>query len=304
MTFLPTCSKLEHMRTLSIILLLAGLTLAAAMPLTGQTPLRLSIGDNSLAGEQFSFSRGEGGDLFVLAHESASLLRIDPTAGRVLWRIDGSEVGEAFIDPAWLSRPDGFFVYLTDRGTRKVWRVDYRGELRGAVDLPFAADPLLLELAAGGQMVLYDRASALIHLLDDSGQSLWSFPPGEGRTSAEPSAITLGPLGQRLFFLWNEQPRLTVVNLFGRGGRRVQLDGAPQDKPLAIAAAGGSELPVLALIGSDNIIYRLDIWTGKVEKLADYIENPIDIRGDRSGFSVLSGEGPAVYRIELEGGGQ
>ncbi len=287
------------MRTLITILLLS-----AATALAGQKPLQLDPGGEHCTGNNLAFSLDAGGSLFVLARDNASLLRIDPSSGRVLWRIDGSEAGEAFIDPSWISRPDGFFVYLTDRGTRKVWRVDYRGELRGAVDLPFATDPLLLELAAGGQMVLYDRASALIHLLDDSGQSLWSFPPGEGRTSAEPSAIALGPQGQRLFFLWSEQPRLTSVNLFGRGNRRVELEKSLPDNPLAMTAAGSGELPVLALIGTDGTIYRLDAWSGEVKKLAHAIENPLDIRGDKNGFSVLSGQGPTLHRIELEGGGR
>ncbi len=298
----PPEIKLEHMRTLSKYFPLIAFLLAAATTLWSQEPLRLQLGDEARAGGRLALSRGDRGELFVLVRDEARLLRIDPSSGQVLWQIDGSEAGEAFIDPAWISRPDGFFVYLTDRGTRKVWRVDYRGELRGAVDLSFASDPRLLELSAGGQMIVYDRASGLVHLLDDSGQPLWNFPPGEGRTSAEPSAICVGPGGQRLFLLWSEQPRLTVVSLSGRGRRRVNLDQALPDKLLAAAAAGDSERTVLAAIGSDGVIYRLDVWSGKVEKLATVINNPLDIRGGTTGFSVLSGEGPAVHWIQLEGG--
>ncbi len=286
---------------LMIILSLPALILAAATTLCGQAPVRLRLDRQSYSPGRLSFSRDERGSLFVLDRENARLLRFDPSSGRMLWQIDGSEAGEAFIDPAWLSRPDGFFVYLTDLGTRRVWRVDYRGELRGAVDLRFVADPRMLELTAGGQMVVYDRASGLIHLLDDSGRPLWSFPPGEGRTSAEPGVICVGPQGQRLFLLWSGQPRLTVVSLFGHGSRRIDVDGALPAKLLAAAAAGSGELPVLALIGSDGALYRLDAWSGAVEKLASGIEHPLDIRGDPSGFSVLSGKGPSVHRIELEG---
>ncbi|MBW7996842.1 MAG: hypothetical protein FVQ81_09825 [Candidatus Glassbacteria bacterium] len=253
-------------------------------------------------GSRLSISAGDDGSLFVLDRGQALLGRIDPSTGRTLWKIDGSETGQTFIDPAWLSRPDGFYVYLTDRGTRRVWRVDYRGELRGAIELSFAVDPVILELAAGGQFVVYDRASGLIHLLDDSGQPLWSFPPGEGRTSAEPLRIALGPSGQRLYLLWRDTPHLTVVTLFGRRSRSVSVDPGLPGEVIAMAAAGSGDNTVLALLTSAGGLFRLDAWTGGLTEMDASIPEPVDICGGSRGFFVLSETELAVHRIELDGG--
>jgi len=161
-------------------------------------------------------SLGMDGAIFVLDRAHAQVYRFSPEDGSQIWRIDGTEGGEAFVDPVYLSRGDGFYLYLTDRGSRKVWRIDYRGEIRGSLDLPFAMDPMFFELAAGRQMVLYDRTTALVHLLDDSGRSLFSFTPGGGGKAAEPVDFAVTLDGRSLFILWPGNGGVSSSDLFGR----------------------------------------------------------------------------------------
>jgi hypothetical protein len=173
----------------------------------------------------FRLSVGPQGEIFVLDRVNARLHRFSPRDGREMWRTDGSESGEAFIDPAFLSRPDGFFIYLTDRGSRKVWRIDYRGEIRGSLDLPFAADPVFFELASGHRFVLYDRAGGLVHLLDDSGRSLFSFPPDSPGNAAEPVDMALDGEGKEVFFLWPGNGGISTNSLSGQKGFGLEFTG-------------------------------------------------------------------------------
>ena len=86
--------------------------------------LQLDFGGSVEAVEPERLAVGPGGEIFILDRARAVLTRILPETGKLLWQIDGSESGQPFVDPAYLSRPDGFFIYLTDRGSRRIWRID------------------------------------------------------------------------------------------------------------------------------------------------------------------------------------
>ncbi|MCE5273295.1 hypothetical protein LLH00_18610 [bacterium] len=191
------------------------------------TPWRLAVGGS--------------GEVFVLDREHARLHKFSPRDGREMWRTDGTESGEAFIDPSFLSRPDGFYLYLTDRGNRKVWRIDYRGEIRGSLDLPFATDPIFFDLAAGRQFVVYDRASGLVHLLDDSGRSLFSFPPGGPEVAAEPLDMALDAEGKQVFFLWPGSGGISSNSLSGQKGLALALSGEHAE-PVRLSLCYGAPL--------------------------------------------------------------
>ena len=286
--------------TISGSLLFLLLCLAGVAGAADDNFLRLNLPGHPNASAQLTVRRGDDGSLFVLDRSSSTLCRINPAGGTPLWHVDGSETGNEFIDPAWLSRPDGFYVFLTDRGSRRVWRVDYRGELRGAVELSFATDPVLLEIASGGQLLVYDRATGLLHLLDDSGRQLWGFPPGEGRTSAEPLKITVGPSGERVYLLWRDAPQLTVVGLSGQSSRRVDIPGGLRANVISMAVAGKGDDSILALVTADNKLLRLDTWSGALREIELKSGSAFGICGDSGGFTVLTGPEPTLRRLTLE----
>ncbi|MFH1068996.1 MAG: hypothetical protein V1794_05175, partial [Candidatus Glassbacteria bacterium] len=217
-----------------------------------------------------------------------------------IWRTDGSESGEPFVDPVWISRPDGFFIFLTDRGLRRVWKIDYRGELRGSIDLPFAADPVSLELAQGGQMALYDRAASLVWLLDDSGRPLWSFAPGEGRKSAEPAAVSLSPDGDRLYFLWRPEGEVTSLSLFGKRSQfRVTTLPAKETARFAAASVAGREL--FCCLAADGPLL-FDPLSGKSSRI-EIEDGPVwDVRAAGSGLYLLAGKPLTLWLVKLENG--
>ncbi len=204
-----------------IFLALRGLVPAFA----GNTELPLLPSGGVESFTPWRLAVGGGGEVFVLDRVHARLHRFSPQDGRELWHTDGTESGEAFIDPSFLSRPDGFYLYLTDRGSRKVWRIDYRGEIRGSLELPFAADPVFFDLAAGRQFVLYDRASGLVHLLDDSGRSLFSFQPGGPGVAAEPLDMALDAEGKWVFFLWPGSGGISSNSLSGQKAAALSFTG-------------------------------------------------------------------------------
>jgi len=281
------------------------LAAAAASGAGIESRLNLELGEEGFPGGPYCLAVGADGALFVLDRGRALLYRISPETGATIWRIDGSEGGEPFIDPAYISRPDGFFIYLTDRGSRKVWRIDYRGEIRGNIDLAFAADPLLLDLASGNQMVLYDRAASVIHLLDDSGSPLWSFPTGAGRKTGEPADLCLSPDGRRLHLLWSDPPAVASFNIYGRTSSSLPLP-VENFSPLLLAAAapaGGGEL--LCLADRSGAVLMLDPLSGSVEKLPAIGEKIWDIRAapDQPGtLYMLAGTQVALVKIKLETG--
>jgi len=270
-----------------------------------ESRVRLQLGEGDLPGGPYCLAVGSDGAFFVLDQGRAMLHRVSPETGDVIWRIDGSESGEPFIDPAHISRPDGFFIYLTDRGSRKVWRIDYRGEIRGNIDLAFAADPVLLDLASGSQMVLYDRAASAIYLLDDSGRALWSFPTGAGRKTGEPADLCLSPDGGRLYLLWSDPPGITSFNIYGRTSSSLPLPGeCVSSTLLAVSAlAGGGE--VLCLAGSGDAVLVLEPLSGSVGKLPAPGEKIWDISAapDEPGvLYLLTGRQVALVKIKLESG--
>ncbi|MFH1070937.1 MAG: hypothetical protein V1794_15065, partial [Candidatus Glassbacteria bacterium] len=112
------------MTAISILLPVHSSLSAAAFAVIGKVVLETG----STSGP-WRLSVGPEGAVFVLDRGTAQLYRVDPASGKAIWRTDGSESGEPFVDPVWISRPDGFFIFLTDRGLRRVWKIDYRGEL-------------------------------------------------------------------------------------------------------------------------------------------------------------------------------
>lgn len=289
-------------KTCKLILALC-LAAAAASGAEIESRLSLKIGEGSLPGGPFCLAVGADGAVFVLDRGRALLHRISPETGDLIWRIDGSESGEPFIDPAYLSRPDGFFIYLTDRGSRKVWRIDYRGESRGSIDLSFATDPILLELTSGNQMVLYDRAISNINLLDDSGRPLWSFPAGAGRKTGEPVDLCVSSDGSRLYLLWPDPLAVTSFNIYGRTSSSLPLTAESISPRLLAAAAlaGGSEALCLAEDGGAMLV--LDPLSGSSRKLHATDERIWDIRAapDEPGvLYMLVGKEIALIKIKLE----
>ncbi|OGG05138.1 MAG: hypothetical protein A3F83_07635 [Candidatus Glassbacteria bacterium RIFCSPLOWO2_12_FULL_58_11] len=270
---------------------------------TGKLPLQLN-GQRGFGGP-YHLSVGLRGELFVLDRGSALLYRISPADGAVMWRIDGSESGQPFIDPASLSRPDGFFINLTDRGSRKIWRIYYRGEVRGSLDLSFAADPVMLELTGGSQMVLYDRASSKLYLLDDSGRPLWSFPVGAGRNTAEPRDMSVSADGGTLYLLWADPPGITTVNLFGRNSSEIPLE-LPEARPALLAATTDSSgRQLLCLADPGGAAFTLEPLSGTLAGLPLELGQVWDIRarpGQPGKILILSGPEPSVLEIELEMG--
>ena len=265
---------------------------------------KITLRLNGLGGP-YCLSVGGRGELFILDRGSALLYRISPADGAVLWRIDGSESGEPFLDPASLSRPDGFFINLTDRGSRKVWRIDYRGEVRGSLDLSFAADPVMLELTGGSQMVLYDRAASRLYLLDDSGRPLWSFPAGAGRNTAEPRDMSVSADGGTLYLLWADPPGITAVNLFGRNSSEIPLELTGARPAFLAASADSSGRHLLCLADPGGPLFTLNPLSGALSGLPLDCGRVWDIRavpGNPGKICILSGPEPSVLEIELEMG--
>ena len=281
--------------TVAVVLLQVVTNLAALTPLVErETALMLGL----LHGPCL-LSAGADGAVFVLDVGSAQLYRVDPETGEELWRTDGSESGQPFVDPVWISRPDGFFVFVTDRGLRRVWKVDYRGELRGWIDLPFAADPLLLELAQGSQLALYDRAASLVWLLDDSGRPLWSFAPGEGRQSAEPSALALSPAGDRLYLLWRPAGQVTALSLFGK---RSQLDVAtlPDRETVRFYALAVEGREFFCCLSAHKLVFY-DLLSGQSQVLDTATGPVLDARAAGDRLYLLAGTDKlTLVKIKLE----
>ena len=282
--------------------------LVAATAVSGseiESRLKLELGEGDFPGGPYCMAVGADGALFVLDQGRAVLHRISPETGEMIWRIDGSESGQPFIDPAYISRPDGFFIYLTDRGSRKVWRIDYRGEIRGNIDLAFATDPVLLDLTSGSQMVLYDRAASAIHLLDDSGRPLWSFPTGAGRKTGEPADLCVSPDGSRLYLLWSDPPAVVSFNIYGRTSSSLPLP-IESISPRLLAAAvltGGGE--ALCLADGAGAVLVLDPLSGSVAELPATGEKIWDIRAapdDPGTLYMLAGKQVALIKIKLETG--
>ena len=265
--------------------------------------LELDLGGPEEAAEPERLSVGSGGEIFILDRARALLIRVCPETRRALWEIDGSESGQRFVDPVYLRRPDGFFIYLTDRGSRRVWRVDYRGEVRGSIDLPFAADPVMLELVAGSQMAVFDRATAQVHLLDDSGRLLWSFAAGGGRKAAEPEDIAVSADGTRLYLLWPEGGGITAVDIFGRAARELAFevrDFIPR-RIAAVAAADRTEW--LCLTDRRRRVILLNSATRTVREQFPDISPVRDIRsasGRPGVIYLLAGIPPGLMVIDLE----
>ena len=292
-------------RKLCKFILASCLAVSVASGAEIESRLRVQISERDFPGGPYCLAVGADSALFVLDRGRAVLHRISPETGDVIWRIDGSESGELFIDPAYISRPDGFFIYLTDRGSRKVWRIDYRGELRGSIDLSFATDPVLLELASGNQMVLYDRAISTIHLLDDSGRPLWSFPTGAGRKTGEPVDLCVSPDGSKLYLLWPDPLAVTSFNIYGRTSSSLPLTSESISPRLLAAAAlaGGSEALCLAETGGAVLV--LDPLSGSTGKLYVTDERIWDIRAapDEPGvLYLLAGKEVVLIKIKLETG--
>ncbi len=265
--------------------------------------LALDLGGPGEAAEPERLSIGSGSEIFILDRARALLIRVCPETGRALWEIDGTESGQPFVDPVYLSRPDGFFIYLTDRGSRRIWRVDYRGEVRGSIDLPFAADPVMLELVAGSQMAVFDRATAQVHLLDDSGRPLWSFAAGGGRKAAEPEDIAVSADGTRLYLLWPQGGGITAVDIFGRTAHEITCgvrDFIPR-RIAAVAAADRTEW--LCLTDRLRRVILLDSAGGAVREQTPGISPVLDIGSavSRPGvIYLLAGVPPELMVIDLE----
>ena len=73
-------------------------------------PLPLDFGGSAEAIEPERLSVGPGGEIFILDRAQAVLARFSAETGSLLWQIDGSESGQPFLDPSYISRPDGFFI--------------------------------------------------------------------------------------------------------------------------------------------------------------------------------------------------
>ena len=292
-------------RKLCKFILASCLAVSVASGAEIESRLRVQISERDFPGGPYCLAVGADSAVFVLDRGRAVLHRISPETGDVIWRIDGSESGELFIDPAYISRPDGFFIYLTDRGSRKVWRIDYRGELRGSIDLSFATDPVLLELTSGSQMVLYDSAISTMHLLDDSGRPLWSFPTGAGRKTGEPVDLCVSPDGSKLYLLWPDPLAVTSFNIYGRTSSSLPLTSESISPRLLAAAAlaGGSE--ALCLAESGGAVLVLDPLSGSTGKLNVTDEKIWDIRAapDEPGvLYLLAGKEVVLIKIKLETG--
>lgn len=244
------------------------------------------------------FSLGPEGEIFVLDRAQSQLCRFSPVDGSLLWSIDGSEGGEAFVDPVHLSRGDGFFVYLTDRGRRKVWRIDYRGEIRGSLDLPFAADPVFFEPAAGRQFVMYDRAAALAHLLDDSGRSLFSFPPGGVGNAGEPLDLTVSRDGRLLYVLRAGDGGVSVTDIFGRSARRPDLDGLDSE-PLRLVAGGGLDDGFAVLTRKGTLYRALGGQTPAVRDLSPTVAIDLTV-GPEGRLYLLADNPPRIIIVDQE----
>ncbi|MEA2064354.1 MAG: PQQ-binding-like beta-propeller repeat protein [Gemmatimonadota bacterium] len=277
---------------------------------SSDTELRPLVLDAEGAEESFEperLSLGPGGEVFILDRRQAVLMRIDPENGRRLWQIDGSESGSPFVDPAYISRTDGFFIYLTDRGTRKVWRIDYRGELRGTLDLPFATDPVLLELVAGRQLAVYDRAASRVFLLDDSGRLLWDFAPGGGRRSGEPLDIAVSMDGKQMYLLWPGGGQITAVDIFGRTASDLSLelkDFTPRRIETVPATRGRQWL---CLTDRDDRLVLIESTTRAVRELkGPGLTRVWDIvsagRSALGKIFALDGSPPRLVEIDLEKG--
>ncbi|MEA1996724.1 MAG: hypothetical protein U9N45_03765 [Gemmatimonadota bacterium] len=299
-------------RNISLPALWLGLTLSAGVSWAekgaGFPPdgLALSVdGSEGLSSGPYRLSIGPNGAVFVLDRGSAVLYRFSPETGEVIWSIDGSESGERFIDPAYLSRPDGFFIYLTDRGRRLVWRIDYRGEIRGSLDLAFARDPVLLELISGSQLVVYDRDRALIHILDDSGRGLWSFAPGAGRKTAEPVDLCVSSDGSKLYLLWPEGDSMSAVDLFGRSCSTIQAVGL-MFTPQAVVCTGDQDGEALCLAaGRKGPVVFLDPMAGAMWKSTrefEFIWDSACTPAEPGVIYILVGPEPALVKIKLERG--
>jgi PQQ-like domain len=277
--------------------------LAYAEAIDSLSALKLDFGDTEDTSEPERLTVGPGGEIFILDRTLAVLARVCPETGKPLWRIDGSESGRTFLDPSYLSHADGFFIYLTDRGSRLIWRIDYRGEVRGSIDLSFADDPLLLELVAGNQMAVYDRATAEVHLLDDSGRRLWSFAAGTGRRSGEPQDIAVSADGSRLYILWSGGGGVTAVDIFGRAAHELgfRVESFTPRRIATVAMSDRNEW--LCLTDRRQRLVLLETTTGAVQEAAP-VPSPVwDISasdGKPGVIYLLAGSPPALVEIDLE----
>ena len=249
-------------------------------------------------------------DAVILDREMARLVCVDLGTGEEKWRVDGSESGEAFIDPVVLSRSDGFYFYLTDYGSRKVWRVDVDGDIRGQLDLSMAVDPLFFELARGGEFLLYDRADGTVHLLDDSAQPLWSFDSGVGGGVGEPLDFACSKAGDTIYLLRKAKSGLSVsvIDIFGKRARDIEVslesEGEIQSARVEEVTLedDGNQIALVLLINHEKL-FLLDMYGQKIENITPGQNSIQDIFFSDNFLNclyILTGNPPAVERLRFE----
>jgi len=161
----------------------------------------------------------------------------------------------------------------------------------------------MLELVTGSQLAVFDRASARVHILDDSGRPLWSFAAGGGRKAAEPTDIAVSADGARLYLLWPEGQGITVADIFGRTASELSfsLENFLPARIAAAATADGAEW--LCLTDRRSRLILLEIATQELREPAGGLTRIWDIRsaGGRPGvIYLLAGRPPALAVINLE----
>ena len=309
---IPAC-RAQAIYAMKIQTFTYALALAALIVAAGPLPAREIIPDGACSlgkiavGEPYRLSFAGDRKAVILDRALAQIVCVDLDTGEEQWRIDGSESGEAFIDPAFLSRSDGFYFYLTDYGSRAVWRVDVEGEIRGRVELSMASDPLFLELGRGGNFVLYDRADGTVHLLDDSARPLWSFDAGVGGQAGEPLDLACSQSGDTIYLLRKGKSGLivSVIDIYGNRAREIKVDAESENEVQSARveeiSAPNSDIPVsLALLINNAELYVLDIHGQKIETVTPGNDSIQDIFSGGKCLYILTGNPPAIERFRFE----
>lgn len=101
-----------------------------------------------------------------------------------------------FDEPTDVAVYPGFYVYVLDRGNRRVQRFDADGDY---LDTPLvegeAGSPTGIEVGAAGELLVVDEDSQIVRVLtqfDEPGEPIGHFGP-EGGGLVAPSAVAVGP---------------------------------------------------------------------------------------------------------------
>jgi len=246
------------------------------------------------------------GDIVIADAGAHRVIIVDP-AGDTVTEFGGYGWEEGRFDgPSDVAIYPGFYVYVLDRGNRRVQRFDAEGDF---VDLPIAEDeagsPTGIEVGPSGELLVVDEDSQVVRVFsqfDEALEPIGHFGAEMGGLVA-PAAIAVGPSRE----IAVGDPGRAAVEIFDEFGSHLRTLTAPDTlAPSALAFDREGNLLVADVYRGRVLSYS----RGSARSTASIGRDALGVAFDPAGLVfdgrgdllVLDAGGGRLLRIRVEYG--